>query len=105
MNPCASEVTERPEQYFDYDQLTGEILPKKGLSETAQRRALDTINHLGLNKYEVKEYRRWWILNFMYNLSSLPVSERQALIETHTVPTVEFAGATRMVAEQLRRDS
>ena len=39
VDPCASEVAERPERYFDYDHDTGEIVPKGNLPQVAQDKA------------------------------------------------------------------
>ncbi len=101
VDPCAPDVSECPEQYFDYDGLTGEILPKKGLSGTARRRALDTIDDLGLNKLDVRYYRLYRAREFLADLLSSPVSERQALYDSYAAG--EYAGTTRMVVEQLRQ--
>ena len=104
VDPCASDVTERPDRYFDYDALTGELIAKAGLSGTARQKALDTINDLGLNELDVRFYRLDWTRVFLTDLLSFPVSDRQAFIELFTVESVEYAGATGMVVQQLRRD-
>ena len=105
VDPCASEVTERPEQYFDYNADTRELIPKASLSSTARRKAFDTIHNLGLNELDVRYYRLDWTRTFMADLSDLPVSDRQALIESFTEQPVKYAGVTMMVVEQRRRDS
>ena len=104
IDPCALVVRERPEQYFDYDTDTGEIVPKNGLSGTARRRAFDTIDDLGLNRLDLMFYRLDWTRSFMADLLSFPVSERQAFLESFAASPVEYAGVTAMLAEQLRRD-
>ena len=102
VDPCAAVVVERPEQYFDYDTDTGDIVPKSGLSRVDRRRAKATIDTLGLNRLDVRFYRTRWTLKFNYDVLELPVSKRQAFIEFMT-GTVPYAGTTRIVAEQLRR--
>ena len=104
VDPCAAVVSERPEQYFDYDTDTGELVAKNGLSGTARRRALDTIDDLGLNRLDLMFYRLDWTRSFMADLLSFPVSERQAFLESFAVSPVEYAGVTEMVAEQLRQN-
>ena len=103
VGPCAADVSERPEQYFDYDEDTGEIVPKNGISGTDQRKASATIQDLGLNRLNVTFYRKRWALKFRYDVSELPVARRQAFVEFMT-GEVPYAGTTRMVVEQLRRD-
>lgn len=102
VDPCAADVMERPEHYFDYDANTGEIIPKHGLSGIAKRKASDTINDLGLNRLDVRFYRFDWIRSFQNDLLSLPMAERQALVSYITRQPVEYAGTTAMLAAQLR---
>ncbi len=102
VDPCAAVVAERPEEYFDYDADTGEIVPKDGLSGVDRRRADATIDALGLNRLDVRFYRSRWTLKFNYDVTELPVSRRQAFIEFMT-GTVPYAGTTRIVVEQLRQ--
>ena len=99
VDPCAADVSEYPEQYFDYDGLTGEILPKKELSGTARRRALDTIEDLGLNKLDVRFYRLYRTREFLADFLSSSVSERQVLYDSY-LPG-EYSGTMWMVVEQL----
>ncbi len=103
VDPCATDTAERPEQYFDYVISTGEIVPKNSLSTTARRKALDTINDLGLNQLDVRFYRLDWTRSFTADLRDLPATERQELISWYTTQPVEYAGVTQMVVEQLRQ--
>ena len=84
VDPCATVVAERPEQYFDYDMDTGEIVPKHGLSRVDKRKAETTISTLSLNRLDVRFYRSRWTLKFSYDVLELPVSKRQAFIEFMT---------------------
>ncbi len=104
VDPCAIDVAERPSQYLDYDADTGELIPKESLSERAYRKAFHTIHDLGLNRLDVRFYRLVWTRQFIDDLLSLPVSERQAFTEYITQQPVEHAGVTWMVVEQLRLD-
>ena len=102
VDPCADVVTERPEQYFDYDADTGQIVPKDDLPGTTSRKASNTIRDLGLNRLDVMLYRQRWTLKFIYDVLELPASSRQAFIE-HMTGAVPYAGTTRVVVEQLRQ--
>ena len=102
VDPSAAVVAERPEQYFDYDADTGQIVPQNDLSGTARRKASDTIRDLGLNRLNVMLYRQKWTLKFRYDVLELRVSARQAFVELMT-GRVPYAGTTRMVVEQLRQ--
>ena len=103
VDPCATDVAERPETYLDYDADTGEIIPRDGLSRIALRRARHTIGDLGLNKLDVMYYRLQWIRQFVADLLTLPVSERQAFAEFITQQRAEYTGVIGMVVAQLRQ--
>ena len=109
VDPCDSNDSEHPEQYFTYDWLTGEVLPRGDLSENAQRKAKDTISALNLNRQDLLDLRFEWVWQFFYDLfddNMVPVSARDLFIRTHTGrPTrpVEFSGVTGMFVEQLRQ--
>ena len=104
VDPCAADATERPEQYFDYDTATGEIVANDGISEDARTRAEDTIDDLGLNRWDMMWFRQQRILQFVDDLLSRPISQQQTLIASNTIGPVEFSLATRKVVEQLRQD-
>ena len=104
VDPCAAEIAERPERYFDYDATTGEIVPRDGVSGIARQRALHTIGDLGLNKLEVMYYRLQWTRQFIADLLSLPFTERQPFIEFITQQPAEYVGITGMAIAQLRQE-
>ena len=104
VDPCANVVTERPEQFFDYDAYTGDLVPKNGLSATARGKAMATIGDLGLNQVDVRYYRIDWTRQFTMDLLSLAAPDKQDFIAEFMGQTVEYAGVTGMVVEQLRRD-
>ncbi len=104
VDPCAEDPSERPEQYFDYNVVTGEIIPREGLSETARRKALNTIDDLDLNNLGLLEARLERTKEFYELLQKTPASERQAVIDQHVDRPVEHAGVIRMFVENLRRD-
>ena len=51
VNPCATSIFERPENFFDFDTMTGEIVPKGGLSSRNRRAAQTMIDDLKLNEH------------------------------------------------------
>lgn len=104
IDPCAADTAERPEQYFDYDADTGEILPRNDLSGPAQRKAWDTIDDLGLNNNVLSGLRKAWTDDFRRGLRRLSTSEQAVLIATFTEQPVEYAGATGMMVAQLRQE-
>ena len=104
VDPCDTNATERPELYFDCDTDTGEIIPRTGLSGIPLQRAIHTIADLGLNKLDVMYFRLQWIRQFVADLLTLPVSERQAFAEYITQQPAEFTGTTGMVLEHLRQE-
>lgn len=103
VDPCANDVTERPDRFLDYNTETGEIIPKAELSETARLKAQVTINDLGLNQLDVRFYRFDWTRTFLADLSELSSSDQQALISHLADQPFEYAGVTSMLVEQLRR--
>ena len=50
VDPCAPSWNDRPENFFDFDTFTGELIPKHGLSEDQLRTAWQTISDIGLNE-------------------------------------------------------
>ena len=100
VDPCAADVAEHPEYYFDYDGATGEIIPRTGLNSDDRQRAWNTIDDLGLNKLDIRYYRFEHTKEFIKDLRAMPVADRQGFIAFFTEQFVEYAGVTRMVVEQ-----
>lgn len=103
VGPCALDMDERPERYFDCDETTGEIILKVGLTEVQSRRARNTRDDLGLNRSDLQEERLDSINRFKDDLLDFPAGDRQAFANFMTMPEVEFCGAIRMIVEQLRQ--
>ena len=61
VDPCANSESARPEHFFEFDTLTGEILPKVSLSQTRRRKAQNTISDLGLNDHHHLRKRLQWL--------------------------------------------
>lgn len=114
VDPCADDVMERPEEYFDFDCEYMELIPKSGLDNERKRRAQQTIASLDLNG-ENKSRSQDQLASDLYAARELQVnifrqvvlatdeSVRQDLIDQLTAPDQEFAGIIRMVANQMRQ--
>ena len=101
VDPAAVDESDSPERYFDYDLDSGHIVPRKDLSESALRRASDTINDLGLNKLDVWFRRLDWMRHIVADLRRFPIAERRAFAEFYLEQQDEYAGVTGMVISQL----
>ena len=102
VDPSAGDDRHRPDEYFDYDADTGEIMPQSGLNSEARQRALRTIDDLGLNSRDVLNHRLDWTRRFTRDWEALPAKDREAFAEFSTRAGVEFAGAALMVVRQLQ---
>ena len=104
VDPAASTDTEKPERFFDYDATSGEIVPKSGLPSNDYRKALQTIDDLGLNQLDLRFYRLDWTRRFLSDFISLPSTERQAFVDFSTRIGMEFGGASLMAVRCLLED-
>ena len=100
IDPCAIPADERPDNYLDVDDRTGEVITKPGLTRAARVKAQNTIDDIGLNLLDMRYYRLEWIRQFKTALDVLPTSERQAFIDYASGPEREFAGITGMVIDR-----
>ena len=104
VDPCAADLLERPEAYFDYSPLTGEIVAKSGLPNSARRKAQSTIDDIGLNESRLRESRFRIIGSFVQDLLlATPGSDRFAVVSRYQEPSQPHVGVVKMFADQLRR--
>ena len=104
VDPCTTELMERPEEYFDYVPLTGEIVAKSGLTRDARRKAEDTIADLGLNETRLRESRFRQIRVFIEEFYlQEPGPARLDIVSEHQEPSIPHVGVVKMFVEQLRR--
>lgn len=61
VDPCTDIDSEKPEDYFGFDLLSGEMLPKQGLDAERYDRARKTIDELRLNDYHHLKNRLEWL--------------------------------------------
>ena len=121
VDPCAEDVMERPEEYFDFyfDEYITELTPKSGLDDERKRRAERTIKDLDLNGldgdraaseesayqwasdlYAAREIRVKFVRQVLLESDE---SVQQDLIDWFTAPNQEFAGVISMLANQMRQ--
>ncbi len=103
VDPCASEVSERPERYFDYNNDTGELAPKPDLSQDAQDKARNTLEDLGLNERDMRVSRIRWIERFRDELSQHATSEWLMIVDGYTDAAAEYRGIMRMFLAQYQQ--
>jgi hypothetical protein len=104
VDPAAADVSERPEAYFDYDPMTGDLVPLSGLSPLARDRVWVSIDGLGLNRKAVADARRTVTIPFREDLESLAEGEREAYVEYILSEEAEFLGVLGMLVRGLRRE-
>lgn len=102
VDPCADEIRERPENNFDYDLLTGDLIPRAGIPDNARRRAWDTIDDLGLNKFDVKIHRMEAVQFFLNRVLAFSVEQRKVYIEDRLSEITEHLGSLELIAMQLQ---
>ena len=104
VDPAAADVSERPEAYFDYDPVTGDLVPLSGLSPLARDRVWVSIDGLGLNRRAVADARKTVTIPFCEDLGSLAEGEREAYVEYILSEEAEFLGVLGMLVRGLRRE-
>ena len=61
VDPCAVSISERPESFFDFDIVSGEIVPKEDLSSDSRSKAKTMIDDLRLNDVHHLTNRLEWL--------------------------------------------
>ena len=61
VDPCAGSQSERPENYFQFDTTTGEMIPKDGLSVARCNKVWKMIDDFHLNEYFHLKVRKKWL--------------------------------------------
>lgn len=103
VDPCAEEISERPERYFDYNHATGEIIPRVGLPQVARDKARRTAEDLGLNERDLRVGRIRWVERFQDELSQNDVAEWMRIVDGYIDATEEYCGITRMFLAQYQK--
>ena len=104
VDPCAQDLSERPEEYFGYVPLTGEIVARASLNLQARRKAETMIDDLELNETRLRESRFRLISSFVQDLLlATPGPDRSDVISRYQEPSQPHAGVIAIFVEQLRR--
>ena len=104
VDPCAANIMEQPEQYFDLEPDTASLVPKNGLPLPRKRKAQDTIDDLSLNRFELRWDRHNLVLELLAEFALQARNQRQAFLENAIQQAEEYVGVTLMIADQLRRN-
>ncbi len=72
VDPCAKSRSARPEHFFTFDTLTGEILAKPGLGPVRRAKAIRMIDELGLNRLHNLKRRVSWLWLVTQTLANCP---------------------------------
>jgi hypothetical protein len=94
---------EHPENFFDFDVLTGEILPKEGLNGPQREKALKTISDMQLNAPHHLSSRIAWLRAVSEVLINEP-DDRPGLSEflnSIALRNAQFSSITRALLARL----
>ena len=100
VDPCARSIPARPENFFDFDTLTGEILPKQGLSSGRSDKAQRMIDNLHLNDGHHLQRRRQWLWMVSERLDGSSGDQDSSLKNTLSTlidRSTEFSSITRVL--------
>ncbi|MCI0439594.1 MAG: TIGR02646 family protein [Chloroflexi bacterium] len=102
VDSCAKSKSARPENFFDFDTLTGEIVPKQGLSQGRHKKAVQMIADLRLNDFHHLRARRMWVIAVSQALSNPgPDEDSVAFVELVTNRGTQFSSITRVLLAEL----
>lgn len=102
IDPCARSSAVRPEAYFAFDTLTGEILPKEGLDPTQRNKAQRMIDDLKLNAMHHLGARRAWLklIRGAFDAASDNVSTKTKFAEQVAARDSELSSVSRALLAQ-----
>lgn len=103
INPCAEDVSERPERFFDFNVVSGEIIPRADISAEDQRKARQMRDDLDLNAtYHLEERKKVISLIRRSLLVSIEGSEerQEFLIEVSARASMLSSLARALLEEQ-----
>ena len=103
VDPCARVKAARPERFFDFDTLTGEILVKEGLSQTQHHKALQTITDLDLNAYHHLRNRLTWLKVIAEAVATLAGNnpDHERFLREVTARSEQMSSITRVKLTQM----
>lgn len=96
VDPCARSRSARPENFFDFDTLTGEVIPKAGLSTTRREKAQRMIVDLRLNEHQHLKSRLLWLRVVAQGFVDDPRDDPdRVFMELVSARTTQFSSITR----------
>ena len=101
VNPCADSPPERPESYFTYDTVTGEMIPRDDLSPPMRERAIGMITDLKLNDYHHLKSRLGRIRLVREAFTHLPDSKVAEVIDWLTSRETKHSSIARALLAEL----
>ena len=100
VDPCECSCQDRPENFFDFDLDTGDIISKPGLTEQQHRKAWQTIDDLALNDMGHRNNRRARIREvrmFLEFLDETPAPDIERFVMSRADRSSELSSVTRAV--------
>lgn len=97
VDPCARSRGARPEKFFDFDIVSGTIIPASGLTSRRHEKAVTTIENLRLNEFHHVRKRLFWLKMLSLILQRLGQSDPRFLniIEEYSSKETEYSSLTR----------
>ena len=98
VDPCPCSCEDRPENFFDFDLYTGEIVARSGLTEQQHRMAWQMIDDLSLNDMGHMNNRRGRILELQMLLDELDQTQAPGIeqfIRSRANRSSELSSVTR----------
>lgn len=98
VDPCAVLISERPERFFDFDIVSGEIVPKEGLSSVRRSKAQTMISDLRLNDVHHLTNRLEWLCRISEAIpgnSDAQSSAIRSICADLTSPTTRLSSVAR----------
>lgn len=95
VDPCAKSQPARPEKFFTFDTVTGEIVPQPGLTPARSLKAQSMIENLGLNEgFHTEKRLQWlWAISEMLK-AGLEVQDR--VLRKLVARNTEFSSLARV---------
>lgn len=100
VDPCECSCGDRPENFFDFDLHTGEIISKPGLTEQQHRKAWQTIDDLALNHMGHTNNRRARVSEmrmFLEYLAETDAPDIERFVMSRAERRSELSSVTRAV--------
>jgi hypothetical protein len=103
IDPCAKSGSARPENLFDFDIATGEIIAKGSLSPARRKKAVQMIDDLHLNELQHRRKRRARVAIISEILAQVPhvVDLFRHRLDAYADRRMELSSVSRFMTAQL----